>query len=690
MADITKKIIDIDPGKSLVTMKQLRDETNAYREALLNLDEGSEEYVKIAKQVADNQAKINAAMSAGKKYTDDAAGSYNALQAELTKLRAEWKATGDEMERAQLAMRMNDLNDQLKEMDASVGNFQRNVGNYSSAFSGLAGALGEVSKIGKDASDGFEGLGKVLNLAGAAGTAFNNTLNQAKAVFKIGESIGKTTKGLSDYVAASKAAATAEKQRAKATATATVATQAETVATKSATIATKAFGIALKATGIGLIVTLVATLAANWDKVKKAMEPVIGKFEEFGNKVRNVLREVLGGIVGVGTSIVEIFKNTGKIVKAFFTSFVDYWKGLINLFKNLGSTMSSAFGALFRGDFKGFFTNIKEGFKGVAEDAKASFQKIGENFTNAVDLKAAFKRGQEVGRALFDGLTSKVKEETGGSGKEITIPVKVTIDTSKLAPDKNLEDKLNEAIYGFNLTDRLKERQNEIYKENYEQQLLDLEKERFAILNEMELTEEEKLALEELYAKKEAELREKINEQSTKQLKEELDKQIAAENEALKARELLKKQQMQMYGDIGEALGNLSGLFEEDTIAYKALATSQALISTFLAGTRVMAEEMGPWYVKVAAMAAVITAGLASVAKIVSVNPKGENSVSASAPAATAAAVPVIGGGSSINYTRSLTTAEEEDRMNQPQYVSVVDINRVQNQVKVVEDNSSF
>lgn len=741
MADITKKIIDIDPGKSLVTMKQLRDETNAYREALLNLDEGSEEYVKIAKQVADNQAKINSAMSAGKKYTDDAAGSYNALQAELTKLRAEWKATGDEMERAQLAMRMNELNDQLKEMDASVGNFQRNVGNYGSVWTSLTDSLGDISQVGKDASEGLEGLSKVLNLAGAQGKAFNDTINRMKAVFKIGEGISKTTKGLKDYAAASKAAAAADNQRAAAATKAGVAVNAGSKATKAATVALKALGVAFKGAGIGILVSLVAALATNMNGVKKALGPMWNSLNDFFKKVKNVLREIVGGIVGVGTATAAVIGHIKTIGIAFVDSFKEYWSGFFNWCKNMLTTLGNAANTILTQDALGpakfvvATTQIVAGFKSAEAQAEESFKKIkdtmGEAFGEA-GVAEAFKQGQKAGKAFFDGIGKGGKKEKGDDkvGDKLKEVLEEILKTDYEQQLKNLEkerkqvlerakkngenlvkieqyyaekraeiqQKLQERLRG-NIDKRIQDVLDDIYQTDFSQQLIDLENESEIILAAFKGTEEQKLQIEQYYADKRLELEEKLNEQINdawakqqgfKTYQEYLDKQVEAEKTAIEATKKRKQQQIQMWGDIGEAFGNLSGIFEEETVAYKATSIAQALINAFLAGSQVLAEPDLNIYAKIAAMAAVITAGLANVANIVKVNPKGENSVSASAPAATAAAVPVIGNTPDISYTRQLTTSEEQDNMNKPIWVSVEDISSMQNRVKVRETNSSF
>ena len=58
--------------------------------------------------------------------------------------------------------------------------------------------------------------------------------------------------------------------------------------------------------------------------------------------------------------------------------------------------------------------------------------------------------------------------------------------------------------------------------------------------------------------------------------------------------------------------------------------------------------------------------------------------------AAASVAVPTEIDSTPYTYSRTLQTVEEEERLNQPIWVSVTDINEVQNRVKVVEQESSF
>lgn len=158
----------------------------------------------------------------------------------------------------------------------------------------------------------------------------------------------------------------------------------------------------------------------------------------------------------------------------------------------------------------------------------------------------------------------------------------------------------------------------------------------------------------------------------------------AANKERLKVQKNLQKSEIKIYADLFDSI---SGMFEEDTIAYKATATAKALINTYLGATAAFTETPGPIYVKGAAMTAAILAGIANVKKIWDVNPTGGNSISTSSPTV---AEPVVEQPEPFSYSRTVQTYEEQDELNKPMWVSVTDINNVQNRVKVVEEESSF
>ena len=131
-----KKIIsvDIQGTDSLNTLIKQIDELS---KKLETLDKSSQEYKDILSILAKNQAKLSSAMKGVKKDADDAEGSYNALSKRMSSLRKEWKATNDEAKRQELGKQISTINTELKGLDASIGNFQRNVGSYEQAMNNV-------------------------------------------------------------------------------------------------------------------------------------------------------------------------------------------------------------------------------------------------------------------------------------------------------------------------------------------------------------------------------------------------------------------------------------------------------------------------------------------------------------------------------------------------------------------------
>lgn len=183
MADEIKKVIEVDVSGALDSLDDLRDEVvsagysfrslgdakkyiDTLRASLIDLDEESEEYAERVEEIDKVQAKLNAAMKATGSHLKDAEGSYNALSKKMSELKKAFKATNDEAERKVLAKQITDINDKLKGMDASIGNYQRNVGNYEGAFTkGLAGISKNLEALGNPlaiAKNGVLALGKAL------------------------------------------------------------------------------------------------------------------------------------------------------------------------------------------------------------------------------------------------------------------------------------------------------------------------------------------------------------------------------------------------------------------------------------------------------------------------------------------------------------------------------------------------
>ena len=183
MADEIRRVIEVDVSGAVDSLDDLRDEVvsggysfkslgdakkyiDRLRASLIDMDETSEDYAERVDEIDKVQDKLNKAMKATGDKTKDAEGSYNALSKQMSELKKAFKATNDEAEREVLAKQIVNINDQLKEMDASIGNYQRNVGNYEAAFTnGLNNIAAQVKALSNPmalATKGVNALGKAM------------------------------------------------------------------------------------------------------------------------------------------------------------------------------------------------------------------------------------------------------------------------------------------------------------------------------------------------------------------------------------------------------------------------------------------------------------------------------------------------------------------------------------------------
>ena len=223
MADEIKKIISIDVTQAVSSLEDIKSSSNEssqsfqtlgeakkyidkLKASLIDLDENSKEYKDRCEEIAAVQQKVSTAMKAGSDTGKAAEGSYNALAKQMAELKKQFKATNDEAEREALAKQIVGINDQLKEMDSSIGNYQRNVGNYEAAFTtGLTKITDQIKAMKGPLDTAKEGVGNlnkmfkaiVTNPIGAFMTALVAVIGALKKGFNQSEEASnKLKKGL--------------------------------------------------------------------------------------------------------------------------------------------------------------------------------------------------------------------------------------------------------------------------------------------------------------------------------------------------------------------------------------------------------------------------------------------------------------------------------------------------------------
>ena len=127
-------VLTIKTEDSQKTIKGLKKEISDLKKILDNAVIGTEEFDKASKDLVAAQNTLKAALNGNKQTTEALAGSYDALVAEMAELKKDWRATADEAKRNDLGKQIDNINTQLKDLDATIGNNQRKVGAYAEEF----------------------------------------------------------------------------------------------------------------------------------------------------------------------------------------------------------------------------------------------------------------------------------------------------------------------------------------------------------------------------------------------------------------------------------------------------------------------------------------------------------------------------------------------------------------------------
>lgn len=219
MADMKTRVLTVDTGNAINNVKEFKQHIEDLKGTLLTLEKGTEQYNSVANELRESQQKLNEVMDVAKGKGEAVAGSYDNLVATMRELKKQWRATADEAERNALGQKILDINNQLKALDASTGNFQRNVGDYENAFT--------------------KAFGNILGEIGKSNNAISGIASRVKGLIPVISTVNKTAiAGLSGIKKA------------------------------------------IASTGIGLLVVAVGELAANWDKVTGAVKKLLGATKE--------------------------------------------------------------------------------------------------------------------------------------------------------------------------------------------------------------------------------------------------------------------------------------------------------------------------------------------------------------------------------------------------------------------------
>lgn len=372
-----QETIEIVSIEQVQTVAQLRENIKGLKQQLEGAAIGGEKYKDTLAALKVNQNALKDAMYATSgeltdvtKAATGAAQSYNGLVHRMAALKEKLRATDVSTEEGvanfrKYALQIREVNDQLKEMDAMQGNYQRNVGNYQSAFKGLGTSVDAFGKGLKIAQGNAEGL-----------------------------------KGGFDALAASPVMATIG----------IVATLAVKLAgaLKEDEGATQAVKKAMDA-----LQPVMDFFSSLLDKVVDILTQVIDRVVAFVSS-NGLIQKVIQGVVGVGNAIAQFVISPFKAVIAAVKVFQDEGvKGLGNAARAFGQEMKN--GVSFKANFQTgqtFADTLIAGAKSRTPKAKAEARAAGKDI--AQELAAAIEA--EIGDTdiAIDPITAAA---TGGGKK---------------------------------------------------------------------------------------------------------------------------------------------------------------------------------------------------------------------------------------------------------------------------------
>ena len=329
------------PGldESITTVKELKQHISELRDKLITTSYGTTEWDATVQDLTTSVNKLTQVQKAEKDQVSLNEGSYKSIEAKMKELTQVYKTMAvvteeDRQKQIALAVEINDLNDELKGLDAAIGNHQREVGNYKAAFEGLKGSFEITTEAGQQLASGFSSVAGIIGLsaseASSANSAFSALSGTFSVVSSVTETLGRSTEAMSkayeiatefgDVFKKSKDAETksiktntaAEKASTKASKASAAATTAQTAATKTADKATKAFNKTLLANPFTAIIVTVVALIAH-------LEDIVNVFEKVGQAI-GFIKDDTNEFANAAANLTEEFKEQNEELERILTA----------------------------------------------------------------------------------------------------------------------------------------------------------------------------------------------------------------------------------------------------------------------------------------------------------------------------------------------------------------------------------
>jgi len=710
MKELKQQIVDY--RNELVALGQIEDKNEQQMEEQARVIEKLRKATKLLSDVTNAHKNAEGQLN---KAIDLNTGSYNELQAEMTRLKKLYKdmsAMERDSEFGQETLKtISELDVKLKDLDAGMGQYQRNVGNYGQTFEE---SMNKARQSSGYLSQGIGTLNGVLALSGVENQSLQKALTATSLVLQVvqNEGVGKLIVKLKEMITAKISARAAAKAQAAEEKSMAAAMTAETTATKAATTATNGFKKALIATGIGAIIVLIGTLIASWDDLT---DSVGRSAKEQKKHIEDMEREMERSIV--------IMEARGASQAEVMAAEIQNMRTLIDEYLELVDIEASK-----------WFGDVEEAVDAVREAQEKLNDKMNESkaliistirgtkdFYDARNLSEYEKKMKDINNT-YESMRNLVMEITWESSAQRNamlgaVEVWKQLET-EMANEAEAERKRQEAAENAAAAEAAKEaainEKRAAEREEWaEEQRALAEEEAYwkeqseaqvdAILAPIEAQKEADAEAQRLREEREAAMMEEV-----RLMNEAAMEEMAAQEELVEKQKELTEAKREaafasadatasMLAAISDAVESLGGENERSQKAAKGIKIAATTIETISGATSayMAAQTLPPPYGQIVGAtnaAAVLATGMANIAKMKATSIASSSVPSFSSPSASVSAPNVP---TQLDAVRNLTSASEEERLNrmaqsQKVYILQSDIEAAGAASKVQVTESTF
>ena len=460
-----------------------------------------------------------------------------------------------------------------------------------------------------------------------------------------------------------------------------------TIAVNSSSKAMGVFKTALISTGIGALVVVLGSVIAYWDEFTEAIGLSSEQMEKLGN--------IASGVFNVFTSSLKgIAQALGKMIKGDFKGAWESLKDGFSVVKNFNEGVAEAESKREEEKTKKVKEETEKRAKIADDEYKKRIEAAQKLAKYEKDMAAAKTRGEESGKYTQDAFDREMKY----FDTLFKVYRKDSEEYNNLVLEKEqfLQDWENHFIEEAKKEEETNKQKAEAAKKVAEEKKKAAHQARLDMLQSFDedlMTEQQKL--DQRYqmlidaATKEGKDTTKITEwyekEKTRIVEEEEEKQMQIRQAKLKAYEAI-------GNGIGDVLGSISDMMTEGTEEQKGMAiaatTIQMLtgIASALAMTYTTHTGWWDWAIGISQAASIAAAGIASITKISQVKSDGSGT-SISVPSVNMGAVVA----SAPEFVQSVDGAMTQTAItDQKVYVTEHDITETQKKVQVAQNRATY